>query len=304
MRTVSRRAFTLIELLVVIAIIGVLIGLLLPAVQKVREAANRIACANNLHQIGLAFHNHHDVFSAFPSGGTPYAANRTWANGTPASYTSQSWSWGYQILPFVEQGALWGSSSDATVYSTPLSIYYCKSRRAPVALQGGPWQVRPGPTAMTDYAGNAGCSSNGGDGSGVYGDGSDGAVSVTGLSPVTFASIADGTSNTLLVGEKRINISFVSTECQAERRLRRWLPGRRGALRRLPARRRFRRADRHLQHHPSPYLSVRLVAPRRLPGSIRRRLSARHPALHRSHDVQLSMHHQRWKCREPALKSC
>src|SRR5207237_1675079 len=92
----ARRAFTLVELLVVIAIIGVLVALLLPAVQQAREAARRMTCTNNLKQIGIALHNHHDVKLTFPPGGM-----NTGHNGTPV-YTT----WTVEILPFMEQQAL------------------------------------------------------------------------------------------------------------------------------------------------------------------------------------------------------
>jgi prepilin-type N-terminal cleavage/methylation domain-containing protein/prepilin-type processing-associated H-X9-DG protein len=103
-----RAAFTLIELLVVIAIIGVLISLLLPAVQKVREAANRIKCENNLKQLGLALHNYHGVFESFPPG-------RTYPSGSSFSVHSK-------LLPFLEQDNLYTLIHFDLPYSDPANV--------------------------------------------------------------------------------------------------------------------------------------------------------------------------------------
>src|SRR5262249_36651122 len=104
MRFSVRRAFTLIELLVVIAIIGVLVGLLVPAVQKVREAAARLYSQNNLKQIGLALHNFHEVHLRFPAG---YVSNTGQPGTNPQTLDAPpGWGWGTLLLPYLEQEAL------------------------------------------------------------------------------------------------------------------------------------------------------------------------------------------------------
>jgi prepilin-type N-terminal cleavage/methylation domain-containing protein len=216
-RSRRRGAFTLIELLVVIAILAVLIGLLLPAVQKVREAASRMACQNNLKQMGVAAHIHHDQVGYFPTAGNGVGP-RTWVNGvvggTPVVGSGQAWGWMYQLLPYLEQGNLWGyaagaNGGDDAVKQTPVKLYFCPSRRrsAAVPLPNG---------AVNDYVGNGGAGYNGYRTAAwapasvaVAADGGYGVIACTlcsrDVGVVRTSAITDGTSNTMLIGEKSLN---------------------------------------------------------------------------------------------------
>lgn len=129
--TGKRRGFTLIELLVVIAIIALLVALLLPAIQKVRESANRMLCASSLRQMGIAMHNFHNDYKMFPQGGNvPWTGIwRTNSTSPPLAPPNQGAGWAFQILPYMEEDNLAKSLDDNQIWTTPITFYYCPSRR-------------------------------------------------------------------------------------------------------------------------------------------------------------------------------
>jgi prepilin-type N-terminal cleavage/methylation domain-containing protein len=287
-RLVGRRAFTLVELLVVIAIIGILIALLLPAVQFARESARRTQCVNNLKQLGLAVHTHHDALGVLPHGGDhPNCIPiYDWPGDPagPALKDQQLASWGFQILPYLEQTPLWeGSGARPTgtqtaaqakqlqVMTTPIPTFYCPTRRRarannvnnfayPQDLSRG-WMglsARAG-RAQTDYA-SAYCNRDdafstapviipdplgtaSGDGVSsshpdwpqyriVGGNTNAGAIIELTIrlgdpsgqpkwkpnrSMISLAGIIDGTSNTLLFGEKRLCLPRLNTNTGDDR---------------------------------------------------------------------------------------
>jgi len=171
----SSKAFTLIELLVVIAIIAILIGLLLPAVQKVRDAAARMSCQNNMKQMGIALHSYHDANNKFPTGYWNQGPGTT----TPAGVSSYTWSWHSWIrciTPYVEQ-------QNTIPDNTKLKIFQCPAESRADQVSGS--------YALTSYAGVGGVTS--------WSD-AKGVIDYT--TPQKITAITDGTSNTVVVGER------------------------------------------------------------------------------------------------------
>lgn len=194
----DRHAFTLLELLVVFAIIGVLLGLLLPAVQKARDAAARIKCANNLHQIGLAAQQYHDTMGSFPCG-----MRSPSSRDLPGPYAS----WLTMLLPYVEQGSLWNATVAAYRQSrlpfinpphvglaAVMPVFACPAD--PRADQVQLAKREKIYVALTCYLGV--------EGQNLYTR--DGVLFKE--SSIRIADISDGTSNTLLAGERPASADF------------------------------------------------------------------------------------------------
>lgn len=203
----GRSGFTLVELLVVIAIIGILVALLLPAVQAAREAARRMQCSNSLKQLGLACHNYHDSYKVLPPG---YLDKRNQGARIP-NYAF--WGWGSFILPFMEQapayerldvGNVHLQAAAATgspllpILQTPIAAYRCPSDVGPRTNTNGAFRLNGNPTATSNYvACNGSRFANTRNTNAVHG----------GIffrnAAMAFRDITDGTSNTIMLGERR-----------------------------------------------------------------------------------------------------
>ena len=230
----SRKGFTLIELLVVIAIIGILIALLLPAVQAAREAARILRCQNHLKQMGLAASNHVEVYGFFPTGGWGW----NWA-GDPdrGAGKRQPGSWHFNILPFLELGDLYemGAGGNRSLggrrLETPVALFHCPSRRPAIAYpytHGSPYVNvnRPRVIGRSDYGASVGDGNTevnpnfpggypqtlqGGDQApnsaweALPGTSNDATGVIFRRSEIRLAEIPDGTSKTYLLGERYLN---------------------------------------------------------------------------------------------------
>ena len=198
MRRIGRYAFTLIELLVVIAIIAILIGLLLPAVQKVRESAARAKCQNNLKQIGLACHAYHDGNTGLPPG---YSASQPYFDGV--SDVLPGWGWAAYLLPYLEQGNLsialdfTQSVTASAGIQTVIPLYICPSDLAAKSAFAVPDAFG---NALTTAAPSSYAACAGGDESGTTDP--DGLGIFYRNSQTQFVHVTDGTSNTIMIGER------------------------------------------------------------------------------------------------------
>jgi len=207
-----RRAFTLVELLVVIAIIGILIALLLPAVQAAREAARRTQCSNHFKQVGLALHNYHDAFKSFPSGIQMYYASLPCPGTPPGTYFG--WGWGAFILPYLEQSTLYDDIDFGTGHYAAAGAREAAGQHIDVFVcpsdpHGGEWTEcctgwSNGPKSTDDL--RASNMAGVGDSRDIYCSSyravrTDGNGMLFNLTGVRFRDVLDGTSTTLFVGE-------------------------------------------------------------------------------------------------------
>ena len=168
-------------------------------------------------QIGVAAHNHCQAHGRFQRRMLPLgfahlarrlAGRRHLGGGQwPGDLSDAELVLGLSALPFLEETALYLNPTDNVVNSTPIAAFYCPSRRPPIAIAGGYWASTSLPRAMTDYAGNGGSTTEGGNDA-ELGNGLNGIIVTMGLETIRFKDISDGTSKTILIGEKRMNVAF------------------------------------------------------------------------------------------------